>query len=189
MPEQAELRRIGGRVLESLPNALYRVELLIAGRPAITAHLSPETGLLRVLPGQSVEVELSPHDGTRGRIVSRNAARSAPHGSSFSASRRGEPVATRRRRRSAARAGRHSGMRRASLRVGASFSASRRGEPVATRQRKRSAARAERPGSTASACVALREARRTSHVNPKAICGIIASLRTVAEPRKGRSGS
>lgn len=63
--------RVQGRVLESLPNALYRVELSCEGRPQVTAHVSGQAGLLRILPGEVVEVELSAYDGTRARIVAR----------------------------------------------------------------------------------------------------------------------
>jgi translation initiation factor IF-1 len=63
--------RVQGRVLESLPNALYRVELSSEGRPQVTAHVSGQAGLLRILPGEVVEVELSAYDGTRARIVAR----------------------------------------------------------------------------------------------------------------------
>jgi translation initiation factor IF-1 len=63
--------RVQGRVLESLPNALYRVELSSEGRPQVTAHVSGQAGLLRILPGEAVEVELSAYDGTRARIVAK----------------------------------------------------------------------------------------------------------------------
>jgi len=69
MPEDA--LRVGGRVLERLPNALYRVELASNGRPQVTAHAAGEAGLLRLLPGESVVVELSTYDPARGRIVGR----------------------------------------------------------------------------------------------------------------------
>jgi translation initiation factor IF-1 len=60
--------RVAGRVVEELPGALYRVELEVRNRPQVTAHVG--TGaLLRLLPGDAVEVELSPYDQTRGRIV------------------------------------------------------------------------------------------------------------------------
>jgi translation initiation factor IF-1 len=61
--------RVQARVLESLPNALYRVELASEGRPQVTAHASGQAGLLRLLPGEAVEVELSAYDATRARIV------------------------------------------------------------------------------------------------------------------------
>jgi translation initiation factor IF-1 len=69
MPEDA--LRVGGRVLERLPNALYRVELASNGRPQVTAHAAGEAGLLRLLPGEPVVVELSSYDPARGRIVGR----------------------------------------------------------------------------------------------------------------------
>jgi translation initiation factor IF-1 len=69
MPEGAGALRVAGRVLESLPNALYRVELESEGRPQVTAHVSGRAGLLRLLPGEVVEVELSAYDGSRARIV------------------------------------------------------------------------------------------------------------------------
>ena len=68
MPEGA---RVGGRVVQQLPNALYRVELASPGRPQVTAHVGGESSLLRLRPGDTVEVELSPYDPGRGRIVGR----------------------------------------------------------------------------------------------------------------------
>jgi len=61
--------RVAGRILERLPNALYRVELASQGRPQVTAHAAGEAGLLRLRPGDAVEVELSSYDPGRGRIV------------------------------------------------------------------------------------------------------------------------
>jgi len=69
MPE-GELR-VPGRVVERLPNALYRVELAASGRPQVTAHAAEEAGLLRIRPGEAVLVELSAYDPGRGRIVGR----------------------------------------------------------------------------------------------------------------------
>jgi translation initiation factor IF-1 len=45
------------------------VELESEGRPQVTAHVSGQAGLLRLLPGQAVEVELAAYDGSRARIV------------------------------------------------------------------------------------------------------------------------
>ena len=58
-----------GRVVEPLPNALYRVELDTGHR--IVAHVAPAARLrfLRVIPGDRVRVEVSPVDPGRGRIV------------------------------------------------------------------------------------------------------------------------
>ena len=58
-----------GRVVEPMPNALYRVELETGHR--IVAHVAPAARLrfLRVIPGDRVRVEVSPLDPGRGRIV------------------------------------------------------------------------------------------------------------------------
>jgi translation initiation factor IF-1 len=61
---------VSARVVEALPNALYRVELENEGRAQVIAHVSG-TALLRLLPGDSVLVELMPYDTTRGRILRR----------------------------------------------------------------------------------------------------------------------
>jgi translation initiation factor IF-1 len=60
---------VNARVLEALPNALYRVELETGGREQATVHVSGSSALLRILPGDGVVVELAPFDTTRGRIV------------------------------------------------------------------------------------------------------------------------
>jgi translation initiation factor IF-1 len=63
--------RVNARVLESLPGALYAVELESRPRSRVTAHVSGESELLRVLPGESVVVEIAHFDASRGRIVGR----------------------------------------------------------------------------------------------------------------------
>jgi translation initiation factor IF-1 len=70
MPEtRPEALEVNGRVLESLPNALFRVELETERRQQITAHVSGSSSLLRILPGEAVVVELMAFDPGRGRIV------------------------------------------------------------------------------------------------------------------------
>ena len=70
MPEaSSDSQEMRGRVVESLPGALYRVELQAGARAHITAHLAGEGRLLRVKVGEDVLVELAPYDTTRGRIV------------------------------------------------------------------------------------------------------------------------
>jgi translation initiation factor IF-1 len=72
MPEAgAEALEVNGRVLESLPNALFRVELETERRQQITAHVAGSSSLLRILPGEAVVVELMAYDLSRGRIVRR----------------------------------------------------------------------------------------------------------------------
>ncbi len=58
-----------GRVVEPLPNALYRIELDTGHK--IVAHVAPAARLrfLRILPGDWVRVEVSAVDPGRGRIV------------------------------------------------------------------------------------------------------------------------
>ncbi len=60
-----------GKVVEALPNAMFRVELETGNK--ILAHISGKMRMhyIRILPGDSVVVELSPYDLTRGRIVYR----------------------------------------------------------------------------------------------------------------------
>jgi translation initiation factor IF-1 len=62
---------VEGKVLEALPNAMFRVEL--ATGHTVLAHISGKLRLhfIRILPGDRVTVELSPYDLTRGRIVYR----------------------------------------------------------------------------------------------------------------------
>jgi len=64
-----EALQVAARVVEGIPNALYRVELQNESRSLVTAHVSGSSGILRVLPGDEVLVELFPYDMTRGRIV------------------------------------------------------------------------------------------------------------------------
>ena len=62
---------VEGKVLEALPNAMFRVQ--IEGGHIILAHISGKMRMhyIRILPGDKVKVELSPYDLTRGRITFR----------------------------------------------------------------------------------------------------------------------
>ena len=62
-------RPVAGVVAAQLPSGLYQVEL--EGARRITAHLGSglDRNFVRVLIGDHVEVELTPRDLTRGRIV------------------------------------------------------------------------------------------------------------------------
>lgn len=62
---------VTGKIVEVLPNAMFRVEL--DNGHEITAKVSGKMKMyyIRVLLGDSVEVELTPYDLTKGRIVKR----------------------------------------------------------------------------------------------------------------------
>lgn len=62
---------VQGVVRETLPNAMFRVELETGHK--ILAHISGKMRMhfIRILPGDRVTVELSPYDLTRGRITYR----------------------------------------------------------------------------------------------------------------------
>ncbi len=63
---------VEGTVVETLPNAMFRVELSNGHR--ILAHISGKMRMhfIRILPGDKVTIELSPYDLTRGRITYRS---------------------------------------------------------------------------------------------------------------------
>ena len=58
-------------VVESLPNAVFRVEL--ENKHQVLAHISGKMrkNFIRILPGDRVQVELTPYDLSRGRITYR----------------------------------------------------------------------------------------------------------------------
>ena len=60
-----------GTVLESLPNAMFRVEL--DNGHELLAHISGKMRMhyIRILPGDTVQVEMTPYDLTKGRITYR----------------------------------------------------------------------------------------------------------------------
>ena len=60
-----------GTVLDTLPNAMFKVEL--ENGHEILAHVSGKIRMnyIRILPGDKVTVEMSPYDLTRGRITYR----------------------------------------------------------------------------------------------------------------------
>ncbi|AIO18110.1 Translation initiation factor IF-1 [Candidatus Izimaplasma bacterium HR1] len=67
-----EKLELEGKVVESLPNTEFIVELANGHR--IKAHVSGKIRMyyIRILPGDRVTVELSPYDLTRGRITYRH---------------------------------------------------------------------------------------------------------------------
>ncbi len=67
-----EAIEVEGKVIEPLPNAMFRVEL--ENGHQVLAHISGKMRLhfIKILPGDMVTVELSPYDLSRGRIVYRS---------------------------------------------------------------------------------------------------------------------
>lgn len=63
---------VSGVVLETLPNAMFRVE--IEGGHVILAHISGKMRMhyIRILPSDKVTVEMTPYDLTKGRITYRH---------------------------------------------------------------------------------------------------------------------
>ena len=63
---------VEGKILETLPNATFRVEL--ENGHEVLAHISGKMRMhyIKILPGDKVTLELSPYDLTRGRITYRH---------------------------------------------------------------------------------------------------------------------
>jgi translation initiation factor IF-1 len=70
MPKQEGIK-VDGVVVEALPNATFKVKL-DTGHEVI-AHVSGKMRIhfIKILPGDKVQVELSPYDLTKGRIIYR----------------------------------------------------------------------------------------------------------------------
>lgn len=71
MSQKEEPIVVAGKVLETLPNAMFRVELKSGHK--VLAHVSGKMRMnfIKILPGDTVTMELSPYDLTRGRITRR----------------------------------------------------------------------------------------------------------------------
>jgi translation initiation factor IF-1 len=67
-----EAIKVEGTVLETLPNAMFKVEL--ENKHQVLAHISGKMRMhfIKILPGDKVTVELSPYDLNRGRITYRS---------------------------------------------------------------------------------------------------------------------
>lgn len=66
-----DLIQLEGTITESLPNAMFRVEMDDGHK--VLAHISGKMRMyhIRILPGDRVTLEFSPYDLTRGRIIYR----------------------------------------------------------------------------------------------------------------------
>jgi len=63
---------VEGKVIEPLPNAMFKVEL--DNGHQVLAHISGKMRMhfIKILPGDKVTLELSPYDLSRGRITYRH---------------------------------------------------------------------------------------------------------------------
>ncbi len=68
---KSEAIKVDATVIEAMPNAVFKVAL--EGGHEITAHVSGKMRMnfIRILPGDTVTVEVSPYDLTKGRIILR----------------------------------------------------------------------------------------------------------------------
>ncbi len=66
-----ELIEVEGEIVETLPNAMFRVKL--ENGHIVLAHVAGKMRMhfIRILPGDKVKLELSPYDLSRGRITYR----------------------------------------------------------------------------------------------------------------------
>lgn len=71
MAKKKDVIEVEGKILEAMPNAMFQVELDNGHK--VLAHVSGKIRLnfIRILPGDRVQVELSPYDLSRGRITYR----------------------------------------------------------------------------------------------------------------------
>ena len=69
---KTDVIEIEGKVVEKLPNAMFKVEL--ENGHIVLAHISGKLRMnyIRILPGDKVTLELSPYDLTKGRIIWRD---------------------------------------------------------------------------------------------------------------------
>ncbi|HIT85528.1 MAG TPA: translation initiation factor IF-1 [Candidatus Ornithomonoglobus intestinigallinarum] len=67
-----DVLELEGKVVENLPNAMFRVELENGHR--ILAHISGKLRMnfIKILPGDKVKLEMSPYDLDKGRITWRS---------------------------------------------------------------------------------------------------------------------
>ncbi|MCX6796983.1 MAG: translation initiation factor IF-1 [Candidatus Doudnabacteria bacterium] len=66
-----EIIELEGKVVENLPNALFRVQL--DSGQVVLGHLSGKmrVNMIRVMPGDRVIIEMTPYDLSKGRIIRR----------------------------------------------------------------------------------------------------------------------
>lgn len=69
---KADMIELTGIVEEKLPNAMFRVKL--ENGHVVLAHISGKLRMnyIRILPGDTVNIEMSPYDLSKGRIIWRD---------------------------------------------------------------------------------------------------------------------
>ena len=69
---KADVIEIEGKVVEQLPNAMFKVEL--ENGHIVLAHISGKLRMnyIKILPGDTVTIEMSPYDLSKGRIIWRD---------------------------------------------------------------------------------------------------------------------
>jgi translation initiation factor IF-1 len=72
MSDTKEVIEVEGTVLETLPNAMFRVEL--ENGHIVLAHISGKMRMhyIKILPGDRVSLEMTPYDLSKGRITYRH---------------------------------------------------------------------------------------------------------------------
>ena len=78
MSSTKEVIELMGTVLETLPNAMFKVEL--ENGHVILAHISGKMRMhyIKILPGDKVTIEMTPYDLTKGRITYRHIEQRGP---------------------------------------------------------------------------------------------------------------
>lgn len=67
--DNKQSQRFDGRVLEALPNTMFRVELTDGRKVLAVLKGKMRKNYVRIFPGDTVSVEMTPYDQERGRIV------------------------------------------------------------------------------------------------------------------------
>ena len=69
---KSDVIEIEGKVVEKLPNAMFKVEL--ENGHIVLAHISGKLRMnyIKILPGDTVTIEMSPYDLSKGRIIWRD---------------------------------------------------------------------------------------------------------------------
>lgn len=71
MAKKSENKKFDGDVLEALPNTMFKVRLEDSSEVLTTLSGKMRRNFVRILPGDKVQVEMTPYDDKRGRIVKR----------------------------------------------------------------------------------------------------------------------